>query len=49
MIEILQITIAVLCGLFVFEVFIECAEAKRIRRERLRVQAVVKRTYPRVY
>jgi len=49
MIELLQITIAVLCGLFAFEALIECAEQKRIRKERLRVQAIVKRTYPRVY
>ncbi len=49
MIMLIKIAITIGLGLFAAGAFIECCEAKRIRRERLRVQAVVKRTYPRVY
>ena len=45
----IQLTITIALGLFAAGAFIECAEQKRIRRERLRVQAVVRKTYPRVY
>jgi len=49
MIMLIKLTITIALGLFAAAAFIECAEEKRIRRERLRVQAVVKKTYPRVY
>ena len=45
----IQLTITIALGLFAAGAFIECAEQKRIRRERLRVQAVVRTKYPRVY
>jgi hypothetical protein len=36
-------------GLFASFAFIECVEQKRIRKDRQRVQAVVRGKYPRVY
>ena len=49
MIMLIKLTITIALGLFAAAAFCECAEQKRLKKERLRVQAVVKRTYPRVY
>ena len=45
----IKLAFTIALGLFAASAFCECAEQKRIREERLRVQAVIKKTYPRVY
>ena len=45
----IQLTITIALGLFAAGAFIECAEQKRIRKERLRVQAAVRVKYPKTY
>ena len=49
MIELMQITIAVSMGLIVAELFLCVEETKSERRERLRVQRVVRDKYGRTY
>jgi hypothetical protein len=49
MIELIQITIAVSMGLIVAELFLWTEETKAERRERQRVQRVVKDKYPPTY
>ena len=49
MIELIQIAIAVSMGLIVAELFLCVEETKAERRERLRVQRVVRDKYGRTY
>jgi hypothetical protein len=49
MTELIQITIAVSMGLMVAELFLCVEETKAERRERLRVQRVVRDKYGRTY
>jgi hypothetical protein len=49
MIELIQITIAVSMGLIVAELFLCVEETKAERRERQRVQRVVRDKYGRTY
>jgi hypothetical protein len=49
MIELIQIITAVSMGLIVAELFLCVEETKAERRERLRVQRVVKDKYPPTY